>query len=136
MARSGFSGTWKLNLAKSDIPQVTQSQILTIETDGINVIMREELVNDKGERLVISVKGKFDGCDNPVAGTPFADTVSYRLLDSHTIEGIAKKDGRVCVKETAVLSDTGNMVRVTYISYDKNGKTSKSFGIFDRVDPQ
>jgi hypothetical protein len=57
----------------------------------------------KDEHLIIAVKGKFDRRDNPVTGTPFADTVSYLLLNAHTIEGIAKKDGRVIVKETAVL---------------------------------
>ena len=133
MVQNGFAGTWKLNLAKSDIPPVTKSQILTIETDGVNVTMREELVNDKDEHLVIAVRGKFDGRDNPIAGTPFADTVSYRLLDSHTIEGIARKDGRICVKETAVLSETEDSVRVTYESYDERGNLQFSHGVFERT---
>jgi hypothetical protein len=133
MVQNGFAGTWKLNLAQSDIPPVTKSQILTIDTDGVNVTMREELVNDKDEHLVIAVQGKFDGRDNPVTGTPFADTVSYRLLDSHRIEGIAKKDGRICVKETAVLSEAEDIVRVTYESYDERGNIQIAHGIFERI---
>ena len=133
MVQNGFAGTWKLNLAKSDIPPVTKSQILTIETDGVNVTMREELINDKYEHLVIAVQGKFDGRDNPVTGTPFADTVSYRLLDSHSIEGIAKKDGRICVKETAVLSEAEDVVRVTYESYDERGNIQIAHGVFERI---
>ncbi len=112
---------------------MTKSQILTIETDGVSVMMREELINDKDEHLIIAVEGKFDGCDNPVTGTSYADTVSYRLLDSHTIEGIAKKDGRICVKETAVLSDTGDTVNVAYESYDECGTIHTSFGVFERI---
>ncbi len=123
-AAKSFAGTWKLNLAKSEIPPVTRSQVLTIDTDGVHVTMREELVNDKGDTLIIAVEGKFDGQDYPVKGTPFADTVSYRLLDPHTIEGIAKKNGRVCVKETAVVSQDGRVVRVTYLSYDERAKLS------------
>ncbi len=52
MSQSGFAGTWKLNLAQSEVPPVTKSQVLIIETDGVEVSMREELVNDKDELLV------------------------------------------------------------------------------------
>ena len=48
-AAKSFAGTWKLNLAKSEIPPVTRSQVLTINTDGLHVTMTEELMNDKGE---------------------------------------------------------------------------------------
>lgn len=133
MTHTGFAGTWKLDLAKSDIPAVTRSQVLTIETDGVSVAMREELINDKGEHLIIAVQGKFDGRDNPVTGTPFADTVSFRLLDSHTIEGLAKKDGRICVKETAILSGAEDAVHVTYESYDEHGNVQVSRGVFERT---
>jgi hypothetical protein len=134
-AAKAFAGTWKLNLAKSEIPPVTKSQTLTINADGVHVTMTEDLVNDKGETLIITVEGKFDGQDYPVKGTPFADTVSYRLLDPHTIEGIAKRNGRVCVRETAVLSEDGRLVRVTYLSYDERGNTHTSHGLFERIDP-
>jgi hypothetical protein len=133
MSTLDFNGVWKLNLAKSDIPSVTRSQILTIKTDGFNVTMSEELINDKEEVLIISFSGTFDGRDSIVKGTPFADTVSYRLHNPNSIEGIAKKNGRICVKERAVLSEDGNTVSVTYISYDKNGNTLRNFGCFERV---
>jgi len=134
MTHRSFAGTWKLDPERSDIPPVTRSQILVIETDGVLVTMREELVNDRGETLTIAVEGKFDGEDYPVRGTPFADTVAYRLLDPHTIEGIAKKDGKVAVRETAVLSDAGDAVRVTYLSFDAQGNTAESHGFFERVE--
>jgi hypothetical protein len=128
-----FNGVWKLDVAKSDIPAITKSQILTIETDGFNITMREELINDKDELLIISLSGTLDGRDNIVEGTPFADTVSYRLLSPTSIEGIAKKDDRVCLKEEAVLSNDRNVVNVTYISYDQNGNTFRNIGYFEMV---
>jgi hypothetical protein len=133
MMQNGFAGTWKLNQAKSAIPPVTKSQILTIETDGVNFMMQEVLVNNNDEELVIIVRGKFDGCDNAVSGTPFADTVSYRLLDSHTIEGFAKKDGRICVKETAVLSEAEDIVTVKYESFDERGNVQIAHALFERI---
>ena len=122
-----------MNKEKSDIPPVTKSQILTIETDGLNVTMKEEIINDKDELLIISLSGTFNGKDTPVNGTPFADTVSYKLLNSNLIEGIAKKGGRICVKEEAILSEDRNTVNVTYLSFDQNGNTNKNFGCFERV---
>ncbi len=133
MNTHGFSGVWRLNPERSSIPPVTKSQVLTIETDGVFFSMREELINDKDETLVISVEGKFDGRDYPVSGTPFADTVSYRLLGQNIIEGIAKKDGKICVKETAVLSDSGTTVEVTYLTFDSQGNTSRSHGVFEKT---
>ncbi len=129
-----FNGTWKLNLTKSDIPPITKSQVLTIRTDGLKVSMTEELINDKDEHLIISLTGSFDGNENKVSGTAFADTVSFRWIDQNSIEGIAKKDGRVCVKEKAVLSDDGNTVSVTYLSFDKNGNSVKYSGCFERIE--
>ena len=55
-----FNGVWKLNVAKSDIPPITKSQILTMETDGFNITMREELITDKSEVLIISLSGALD----------------------------------------------------------------------------
>ena len=133
MSILNFNGLWKLNLAKLDIPPFTKSQVLTIETDGLNVTMTEELINDKDELLIISLTGSFDGNANEVKGTPFADTVSFRLLNQNSIEGIAKKDGRICVKEKAVLLDDRNTVNVTYLSFDQNGNSTKYFGYFERV---
>jgi len=133
MARQGFPGIWQLNREKSDIPPVTKSQVPEIKTDGVLVAMRETLVNDKGETLTIAVDGKFDGMDYPVTGTPFADTVSYRLRAPNTIEGVAKKGGVVVVKETAVLADDGMSVSVTYVSFDGEGKSYVNHGVFERV---
>lgn len=129
----GFSGVWRLNRDRSDIPSVTKSQLLTIETDGDHVAMREVLVNDKDETLTIAVEGRFDGLDYPVSGTSFADTVSYRLLVPNVIEGIAKKGGRVVVRETAVLADDGLSVTVTYESFDGQGRSFTNHGVFERV---
>jgi hypothetical protein len=130
---SGFAGTWQLNREKSDIPPVTKSQVLTIETDGVRVAMRETLVNEKGEKLTIAVEGRFDGLDYPVTGTPFADTVSYLLLAPHIIEGVAKKAGVVVVKETAILAADGLSVTVTYVSFDAEGHSFTNLGVFERV---
>jgi hypothetical protein len=134
MAAEGFTGTWQLNRQKSDTFPATQSQVIDIETDGDCVVMREILVNYRGETLMISLDGRFDGLDYPLHGTPLADTVSYLLPAANRIEGIAKKDGVVVVRETAVLSKDRKSVSVTYVSYDSKGQSFMNHGVFDRVD--
>lgn len=128
-----FAGTWRMVPEKSDIPPVTKSQVLEIQTDGIHVSMTETIVNDRDEVLTITFDGEFDGADYPVHGTAFADTVAYSLPNPSTIEGIAKKNGIVVVKETAELDEDGDVVRVRYVSFDDEGKSSFSHGFFERV---
>lgn len=134
MNGKGFAGTWRLVRERSNIPAVTKSQELEIETDGVRIAMRETLVNDKDEVLTITVEGKFDGADYPVHGTPFADTVAYTLRGPKTIEGVAKKNGVIIVTETAVLTEDGKAVRVTYESFDSEGKAHVNHGFFERVE--
>lgn len=129
-----FAGTWRMVPEKSDIPPVTRSQVLEIETDGVHVSMTETIVNDRDEVLTITVDGELDGADYPVHGTPFADTMAYKLRDPRTIEGVAKKNGIVVVKETAELDEGGDTVGVTYVSFDDEGKSAVSFGFFERVE--
>jgi hypothetical protein len=134
MKKHRFSGIWKLNPEKSGFIPNTNSQVLTIDTDGIDISISEELINDRDEHLIISVKGRLDGMDNLVTGTTFADTVAYRMLDNRTIEGIAKKNGHICVKETAVLSEDEDTVHVTYECFDEHGNAQIFHGIFERID--
>ncbi len=133
MNTNGFAGVWKLNLAQSNVPLLTKSQVLTIQTDNVFITMRAETLNLSGERLLICAEAKLGGLDYPVTGTPFADTVSYRLLSPTVLEGIAKKDGRICVKETAVLSDSGTTIRVNYLNFDARGNTFESYAILEKV---
>ncbi len=133
MNANGFTGVWKLNLAQSNAPPLTKSQVLTIQTDNEFITMRADTLNITGERLLICVEAKLDGLDYPVSGTPFADTVSYRLLSPTVLEGIAKKEGRICVKETAVLSGSGSTISVNYLNFDARGNTFESYAVFEKV---
>ena len=132
-ASDPFSGVWKLNLVKSKLPApAVQSQTATIEADGEGIRIREEIVNDKGEHLTVTVNAKFDGKDYPVSGTPLADTVAYRRVDSRTIDGTAKKAGKVVTTERAVVSGDGKTLTVTYTGKDAAGKPVTGVGVFEK----
>ena len=80
--------------------------------------LREEVVNDKGETIRITVNARFDGKDYAVTGTPFADAVAYRCVDSHTRKGTVKKAGKVVLLETVVVAGGGKSLTGTYTSSD------------------
>ena len=56
-ADSPFSGTWKLNLAKSKVtPPVPKSDVAVVDADENGLKLSEDIINDKGESLKIRWK--------------------------------------------------------------------------------
>ena len=131
-AEDPFTGSWRLNLTKSTLPPpLPRSQTGRIEVQGRKIHIREDVVSEDGRSLRIEADAKFDGKDYPVTGTPFADSVAYRRLNSRTIKGKAKKDGKVVSEETVVLAPDGRSMTVTYTG-KREGKTISSVGVFER----
>jgi hypothetical protein len=136
-AEDPFSGFWRLNLAKSKLPPpLPKSQTVLVQAGESGIDLTEELVTDTGEHLTISVKARFDGRDYPVSGSPFADAVSYQRLDSRTIKGAGKKDGRVIMHETVVVAADGKTMTGTYSGTDATGRQVSGVAVFDRVGPR
>ena len=91
-ADSPFSGTWKLNLAKSKMtPPVPKSDIAVVDADENGLKLNEDVITDKGEALKISYEAKFDGKDYPVTGDPSSDSVSTAS------KGREPNRGRMCL---------------------------------------
>lgn len=128
-----FSGTWKLNPAKSKLPPpVPRSLVSHIEADATGVRVHEQIVNDKGQRETVTVDARFDGKDYPVKGSPLADAVAYQRVDSHTLKGTSKKAGKVLVHETVVVSKDGKTMTATYSGKDANGKAVVGTAVFEK----
>ena len=81
-AGSPFSGTWKLDRAKSTPPE-PKSDIAVVDVDDNGIRFSEDVVDDKGQPLKISYEAKFDGKDYPVTGVPDTDSVSYRRVNAY-----------------------------------------------------
>ncbi len=97
-----------------------------------SIEIKEEVVTDSGERLIIHAKAKFDGVDYPITGSPAVDTIAYQRADHNTIKGVGKKYGKVVIQETAVLSRDGNSVTGTYTMTDANGEEITAIAVFER----
>ena len=111
----------------------TKSQVATVVVDGSSIQVTEELVTGSGERMTISVSARFDGKDYPVKGSPFADSVAYQRVGPRTIQGVGKKDGKVVMRETVVVSADGRSMTGTYSGTDATGKqAATATAVFDR----
>lgn len=123
-----FTGTWKLNHAKSSLPApAPQSVVSHIECTPKWVSVREEIVDANGQPQTVTGKAGFDGKDYPIAGSPSVDHVSYQRIDARTIKGTAKKNGQVVMHETVVLSPDGKTFTATYAGPDGKAVGSALF---------
>jgi hypothetical protein len=132
-AQDPFTGTWKLNLAKSHLPPpVPRSVVSHIECDDRGVSIREDIVDADGKAQTVTGKAGFDGKDYPVVGSPLADTVSYRRVDARTIQGASKKAGRVLVHETVAVALDGRTMTATYTGKDAQGHEVVGTAVFEK----
>ncbi|MBZ5555216.1 MAG: hypothetical protein LAO21_21095 [Acidobacteriia bacterium] len=132
-AADPFSGQWKLNPSKSKLPPpLPQSQVSFIEADATHIRVREEIINDKGEHMTITVDARFDGKEYPIVGTPAADTVVYQRVNSRTLKGVARKDGKVVLNETVVVSPDGKTLTGTYHGTDATGRQVWAVAVFEK----
>ena len=131
-AESPFSGTWKLNLAKSKMtPPVPKSDVAVVDADENGLRLNEDIVTDKGESLKISYEAKFDGKDYPVTGDPFSDSVSYQRVNANTLKGQTKKGGKVANDATIVVSKDGKITTVNYTDYSQ-ATPAKGTAVYDK----
>ena len=131
-AESPFSGTWKLNLAKSKMtPPVPKSDVAVVDADENGLKLNEDVITDKGESLKISYEAKFDGKDYPVTGDPSSDWVSYQRVNANTLKGKTRKDGKVAIEATIGVSRDGKITTVNYTDYSQ-AKPAKGTAVYDK----
>src|SRR5215472_14953306 len=100
-------GTWTLDPAKSTYQPgpPLKSQVRTIEEAGEEQRLHNVTVTADETLAIVEYTAKFDGKDYPVTGSPYGDTVTLKRVDSHTVEAIVKKDGRVVLTDRRLVSN-------------------------------
>ena len=131
-AESLFSGTWKLNPAKSKLPTpAPQSNIATVDDDDNGLKVSEDITYDKGQAIKISYEVKFDGKDYPVTGDPMSDSISFQRENANTLTGEMKKGGKVITKFRIVVSKDGKITTVNSTDYSRT-KPTESVWVYDK----
>lgn len=132
-AESPFTGTWKLNEAKSKIAPGTQkNNTVVYEAAGDNTKVTVDGTTAKGEPAHNEWTGKFDGKEYPVTGDSISDTRSYKQVNAHTLSMTMKKGGKVTETGHIVLSPDGKSRTVTVTIIGADGKKSTSKTVYDK----
>src|SRR5204862_8003289 len=130
-ADDAFTGTWKLNEAKSKIaPNAPKNNTVVYEAAGDSVKITVDGIGNDGKHDEWT--GKFDGKDYPVTGNPNSDTRSYTKIDDHTLAFNVKKGGEVTTSGRVVVSADGTSRTVTTSGTDSQGKKFKSTAVYEK----
>jgi len=129
------SGTWKLNLAKSNFSPgpPPRSQTLTYETVGQGFRATNEGIDAQGN----PTKGIFgvylyDGKSYPVTGVPDFDASSYKVVNESTVEMTRTKAGKVVQTQTRVMSADGKTLTFTGTGTNANGQQINNIAVYDK----
>ena len=132
-ADSPQMGTWKLNEAKSKIPDgATKNTSVIYAADGDNVKVTTDGTSGDGKPLHTEWTGKFDGKDYPLTGDPMADSRSYTQVNARTLTLDNKKDGKSVVTGKIVVSKDGKTRTLTTKGKVAKGKSMRSTAVYDK----
>lgn len=132
-AADPFTGTWKLNEAKSKIPTgATKNTTVVYESVGDSVKVTIDGVDKDGKATHNEWTGKYDGKDYPVTGNPAEDSRAITKIDEHTLAGSIKKDGKVTITARIVVSADGKTRTVTTHSTDAKGNKLTAVSVYDK----
>jgi hypothetical protein len=133
-ARDPRIGTWKLNLEKSKYSPGPPPKALTVkvEPSGQGEKVSTEGVDAQGARTATGYTANFDGKDNPLTGSPNADTVSLKRIDARTTVRTDKKGGKEVLTLTRVVSQDGKTMTVTVKGTDAQGQTVNNVIVFEK----
>jgi hypothetical protein len=127
-------GRWQLNLAKSKFTGPPPKAVTRVYEDrgGGIVLSTITTTPPSGAANVLFVLYKIDGKEYPQLprGAETTNTVTQRLIDAHTVDGVTKKDGKVVGGFTQVVSADGKTL--TYTPKDDKGQPSGVVQVFDK----
>src|SRR5438552_13862337 len=132
LADDAFTGTWRLNEAKSKLAGGPKNNLVVYEAAGDNVKITVDGTDSDGKPTHNEWTGKFDGKDYPVTGNPNSDMRSYTKIDDHTLGFNVKKGGKVTISGRVVVSADGKSRTVTTSGTDPQGKKFKSTAVYDK----
>ena len=129
-----LTGTWELNLAKSNFGNVPapKSQTRTYEATGQQDKMTGEIIYADGKRVTLQYTANRDGKDYPFEGWAMADTISLTPVDTLTATYTQKKEGKVVGGGTRVISKDGKTMTISFKGTDPKGQPMEFILVFDK----
>ena len=126
-------GTWRLNEPKSKFSAgATRYSVVIVQAAGDEMTVSVGGTDRDGKPTHNQWRGKFDGKDYAVTGSPNEDTRSYTKIDDHTLGFNSKKDGEITVSCRIVVSADGKSRTVTASGTDQGKKFHERCDIYDK----
>lgn len=127
-------GTWKLNVAKSKYSPGPAPKSLTVkfEPSGQGVKLTTEGVAADGARTATEYTANYDGKDYALKGSPLADTVSLKRVDTWTTLRTDKKNGQPVVNFKRVVAKDGKTFTVEITGKNPKGEPFNNVLFFER----
>jgi len=133
LAADAFTGTWKLNEAKSKISAgAAKNSTVVYENVGDNVKVTIDGTGGDGKPLHSEWTGKLDGKDYAVTGDPSVDMRAFAKVDDHTLTVTQKKGDKVTTTAKIVVSADGKSRTVTASGTDASGKKVTTTAVYDK----
>src|SRR5512132_3285671 len=113
-AADPFSGTWKLNVAKSKYTPgpAPDSGTVTINSDGSKSSVKSES-SFQGKPITTSYDAKLDGTPAPITGSQVADTIVITKAGERVRALKTMKGATIVAESRARLSADGKVLTVT-----------------------
>ncbi len=129
-------GTWKLNVTKSkfDPGPAPKSLTRTVEAQGDGVKYSFEGVAADGKPITYGFSVKFDGKDNPIAGSipSGADTISAKRGDSNHYVATLKKGDQLIGTSKVTVSKDGKVTTVDSSGVTAAGVKTHDVQVYDK----
>jgi len=132
-AADAVDGSWKLDVAKSKFSGPALKSATRLYTEGADgTTLDQKLVGADGKEHSMRTTIKFDGKDHPITGNPDGDSVSGKMIDSHTSDFEIKMKGTVVGTVHRVVSTDGKTMTVHNKGTHADGKPYDDTLVFDK----
>jgi hypothetical protein len=132
-AADPFSGTWKLNVAKSKYMPgpAPDSGTVTINSDGSMSSVKSDS-SFQGKPMTTSYEAKLDGTPAPIKGSPVADTIVITKAGERGRVLKTMKGTTIVAESRARLSADGKVLTVTGKGLDPAGQRTSYTAVYDK----
>jgi hypothetical protein len=136
LAQRGSSnlGTWKLNLAKSTFAPGTapKSSTFTNVVAGAGIKTTSDSVAADGTARHSEYTQVYDGKDYPIGNSLSGDVSAGTRINANTVTFVYKKDGKVTVTTTNVVSSDRKTYTITAKGTNTLGQTINSVAFYEK----
>ena len=130
---SPFTGTWKLNEAKSKFAAgAAKNATVVYQSLFFQTKVTVDGTDGKGKPAHNEWTGKFDGQDYAVTGDSMSDMRSYTKVNDNAMTMTVKKHGKVVGTGKVVVAADGQSRTVTTWATTRKGKKVKNVAVYNK----